>query len=382
MNCLAFCKSNETYDYYLTNDNITFITEKGVRRVEKSRFALTARPGQVGLVQFNGINSKAVFPKTKYFTVLHREYSPSSFEGSYVCTLTTRLDKNNNEFYIASPQLQLPSFGELNDFCLRKIFESIPKRVQHDYAFSAYETFIDLISSFTMPLSTITFRILHIYMNGEIESDDVSSEHAREQYDLLLKKSGENTSEDAIKELCEKIDLGKTIRDFIQILYTYTERSNYKEVARLIYLLFRRQSTEDIPYLLIPNEKFSDVYFYNQYKTRYPSGNEVTAAILYANYEVDIVNIPNLIVENGGNCVNYSFNIIDHKQLIIKMKPLRGIQDSGAFTTARKILAQSPDFNDYDMSEFARSRVQSIIRVFGDGDSFLGRFRRKVIFQK
>ena len=64
------------------------------------------------------------------------------------------------------------------------------------------------------------------------------------------------------------------------------------------------------------------------------------------------------------------------------MKPLRDIQDSGAFTTARKILAQSPDFNDYDMSEFARSRVQSIIRVFGDGDSFLGRFRRKVIFQK
>ncbi len=353
--------------------------EKGVEVVEKSQFALEARPGKVAYIEYDGSSPKALYPKTRYFTLLDRRYNPHDYEGGYISTVTTRLDKNNNEFYIAIPHLQLPSFTEMDDFCLKKIFDSIPKRNRHEYAFSMYQEYIDMVSTFSMPLSTIVFRMLRIYMNQEIDSDEITPERAGKQYRLLINNIGPKTSDKEIRFFCNQIGLDDTVRDFIQILYTLTETDMWDEISRLLKLLSRRQDTSDNKFYLVPNIRHSDTFFFNKYRERFPYGSNVTAAIIYTNFEVDICNVPEMILEYGDRCLNYAFNMIDASQLIVKMKEAIDVGDSGIRKTGRDILKRTEDFNNEELRDFAISSSRSVIHKVGNGDNFLGMLRKKVI---
>ena len=340
--------------------------------MEKSKFSLESRPGKVSYVEFNGYDLKGYDPKYKHFILLDKKINPREYSGAYICSLLPKLDKNNNVYYIAYPHIPVITFEEMKEICLQDIFSHIPKRLFHSYAFSAYHNFIDMISTFTMPLSTLTFRMLVIYINEEIELDEIDSNIARKQYEVLCNNITSNMSSKDIKILCKSIDLDKTVRDFIQKLYTYYENKKYKEISRIIKLLFRRQSTDSMPYYLIPAQNSSNVFFYNQYKEKFPYGNNVTAAILYKNFESSIVNIPHTIITNGEYCLNYNFKMLDKRQLIVKMQKKKDITDFGIIYTANQILTLSSQFNNDKLKNYAILSAYSIIRVLGNGENFLG----------
>lgn len=347
--------------------------------MEKSKFSLEARPGKIGYVEFNGYDLKGYDPKYRHFVVLDRHMDPHDYEGGYICRLIPKLDKNNNTYYIASPHMPVPTFEEMCELCLNKIFATTPKRTFHTYAFSAYYNFVDMISTFTMPLSTLVFRMLVMYFNFEIESREIAPEMARTQYDLLCKNLTHKMHEKEIQLFCREIELDKTVRDFIQLLFTHTERKEFDEVEKLIGLLYRRQNTEEVPYYMIPSKRHSDTFFFNHYREKFPNGSNVTAAVLYQNFEVDITNIPQNILMNGEFCSNYNFGIIDHRQLIVKMKKQVDILDSGVQSTAEKILENTTQFNDPELKDYAISSAQSVLRTIGDGSNFLGYTKKNFI---
>ena len=347
--------------------------------LEKSKFSLEARPGKVGYVEFNGYDVKGYDPKYRHFVILDRHMDPHNYEGGYVCRLIPKLDKNNTTYYVAIPQMVALTFDEMCNLFFRKIFSEIPKRNFQKYAFSLYHNFIDMISTFTMPLSTLVYRMLVIYCNSEIESDEIAPELARTQYEVLCKNITYKMSEKEIQLLCRDISLDLTVRDFIQFLYTLTEKKDFDELGRILTLLSRRQNTEEIPYYMIPYREHSDTFFFNRYREKFPYGNNVTAAILYQNFEVGIANIPQTILANGEFCTNYNFNMIDHRQLIVKMKKKNEIIEPGVQSTADKILENSEHFNDLKLKEYAISSAQSVLRTIGDGSNFLGYTRKSIL---
>lgn len=297
--------------------------------------ALLESFNKIGYIECDGFSQKVYYPKNKYFSVLYKNLDPKQYNGAYIASIKTRLDKNNNEFYIMTPIVKLPSYDDLKEYFIT-FFNKIEKKYFRDFTYTLYNFYINFISSFEIPLSVYIYRIL--------KSCNYDEKY-NELYFSTFFKIKNSISND--------IELKNILKTEISRLYNFTINSKYDEIVKYLYkIAFPIYDCRGY-FNLSPNIDYADIYFYKQYINNFPESINTKAVKIYQNFEFDICNIPEMIILESNKCLNAKIKFIDKSQYIIKIN-IKPLDDKNIEKCTSNIISKNND-------DFSKKYKYSII---------------------
>ncbi len=344
----------------------------------KTKKSLECRPCRMAYIEFDGQSQKGHWPKKKYFVVLDRGFNPSDVDGPYICRVASRTNKSGNPFFVAYPMLKLPDFTEMNTKIIDNIFKDIPYPYRTEYCHKAYDIFVAMLSDFMIPMNVFTFRILQMYIHGDINSDTVPKEIAEKQFLGLCRSYHPNMNQIQLDQICHALGLNKTIQDFLQGLWSLCEVNDWSGVSMVLNKLFTRQDTSNQNFYLIPNQDLEIIHM-----REYISGGKIAepkymGVILYENFEIDVGSIPDIILYRGKNCINYRFEISDKENLTVQLEDTDPITNQDLLDFCYKLLHNQKLILPKDPKEYS-VEINRMYREHNHDVSFIGDTRIHVI---